>query len=732
MSSGDVPNALPCVPSSGDPRAECALCMFRASRAWARRRSGWTPSQLQRAWGSSFSRPAQHNPNSRLSFAVLADLLAHPDPETVAAMAALPTGQGQGLESALTGSVGQGARTWHVVGAAVLGLLQSLAAVRPVAVAIDDIQWADAASLRVLGFALRRLHDVPIAVLTSQRTDFRRRGEDGDIRLAELEPTVVRVGPMPPRELTRLLASRTHLTPGPWLDRLATESGGNPFVALEMARATQTGGEVARALPGVGHLALSGSLRHLVRSHVAALDDDGLALAVVASALARPTVQLLTSAIGDAERVRLGLSNAESAGVLELRGDLAAFSHPLLAAAVYETAARRDRRALHARLGEVVGEPEEHAWHLALAAEGTDERAASALADAAAIAGARGAPDSALALLTEAIARSDPAAVEELARRRIEATRCLLTLDRPREALEQAVDVAELAVSARMRSDAFHVAGLAALKVTGPVHAGHLLEQALALASDPRERVNLGLRYGLLLWPLGRQNELPGLLRRVIRQARSTHDDQLVARARVSLLSDDFVAGRRGAASALIAIHRAVADPPKDPFPRWYHGLMAPIHQWADDPDEAQAHWQLIIEHAAETGNELDRLEYLGYSADLSVRTGDWDRAVHAAAELTEMPGAAESPMGASFGHAVLAKVAAWRGDLGRAAASATGDSSSVSRIHGSADATSPRWAPWRLRVVTASPRRLACARPRRQIRRSSSAARACARSSST
>jgi hypothetical protein len=283
-----------------------------------------------------------------------------------------------------------------------------------VAVAIDDVQWADAASLRVLAFALRRLHDLPIAVLTSQRTDFRRGGEDRDIRLAELEPTVLRVGPMPRHELTRLLAARADLTPGPWLDRLAVESGGNPFVALEMARATQVGGEQARAVSGVGRLALSGSLRNLVRSHVAALDDNGLALAVVASALARPTVQLLTSAIGDAERVRLGLANAESAGVLELRGDLAAFSHPLLAAAVYETAARRDRRALHARLAGVVDEPEEHAWHLALAAEGPDERAATALADAAAVASARGAPDSALALLTETIPRRS-GNVEELA-----------------------------------------------------------------------------------------------------------------------------------------------------------------------------------------------------------------------------------------------------------------------------------------------------------------------------
>ena len=50
---------------------------------------------------------------------------------------------------------------------------------------------------------------------------------------------------------------------------------------------------------------------------------------------ARPTTSQLATAPGSAERVALGLRNAEQAGVLELRGDVWSFTHPLLAAAVY-------------------------------------------------------------------------------------------------------------------------------------------------------------------------------------------------------------------------------------------------------------------------------------------------------------------------------------------------------------------------------------------------------------
>ena len=56
-----------------------------------------------------------------------------------------------------------------------LGVLRALAASGPVIVAIDDIQWLDAPSARVLAFVVRRLEDAPIRILAAQRV-----GSGGD------------------------------------------------------------------------------------------------------------------------------------------------------------------------------------------------------------------------------------------------------------------------------------------------------------------------------------------------------------------------------------------------------------------------------------------------------------------------------------------------------------------------------------------------------------------------
>jgi type II secretory pathway predicted ATPase ExeA len=55
-------------------------------------------------------------------------------------------------------------------GRAVLAALPELAAERPTVVAIDDVQWLDAASARALRYALRRLDAEPVGVLATQRS----------------------------------------------------------------------------------------------------------------------------------------------------------------------------------------------------------------------------------------------------------------------------------------------------------------------------------------------------------------------------------------------------------------------------------------------------------------------------------------------------------------------------------------------------------------------------------
>ena len=59
----------------------------------------------------------------------------------------------------------------RAIGAALLGALRVLAAGGPVVVAVDDVQWLDSPSARTLEFALRRLHDEPVTLLLTHRTE---------------------------------------------------------------------------------------------------------------------------------------------------------------------------------------------------------------------------------------------------------------------------------------------------------------------------------------------------------------------------------------------------------------------------------------------------------------------------------------------------------------------------------------------------------------------------------
>ena len=106
---------------------------------------------------------------ARMSFAALDDLLSGVIEET---LPALPTPQRHALEVALLlTETGETPPDERAVAAAFLSALRLLSASKPTLIAIDDIQWLDVSSASVLGYALRRLRDEPVAMLLAQRAD---------------------------------------------------------------------------------------------------------------------------------------------------------------------------------------------------------------------------------------------------------------------------------------------------------------------------------------------------------------------------------------------------------------------------------------------------------------------------------------------------------------------------------------------------------------------------------
>ena len=97
------------------------------------------------------------------------------------------------------------------------------------------------------------------------------------------------------------------------------------------------------------------------------------------------------------------LDEALRAGLLELDGEVARLGHPLVGAASVGRATLERRRAIHARLAPLAGDPEARARHLALAAAGPDEVAAAACTAAADDAERRGAATAAAELAELAV-----------------------------------------------------------------------------------------------------------------------------------------------------------------------------------------------------------------------------------------------------------------------------------------------------------------------------------------
>jgi hypothetical protein len=201
----------------------------------------------------------------KLSYVALADLVVD---VFDAVGSALPRVQQRALAGALArDDVGDGASA-RTTATAFVGVLAACAENGAVLLAVDDVQWLDSASAQTLAFALRRL-PTKVGALIAHRGEV---GQDLPLGLARAlsEDRLLRIapGPLSLASLHHLVKSRLGTSlPRPLLARLADASGGNPFYALEMARALAPHADPESAQP----LPVPRSLEQLVVSRVQTL-----------------------------------------------------------------------------------------------------------------------------------------------------------------------------------------------------------------------------------------------------------------------------------------------------------------------------------------------------------------------------------------------------------------------------------------------------------------------------
>jgi DNA-binding CsgD family transcriptional regulator len=305
----------------------------------------------------------------------------------------LPDPQREAFEVALGLSGGRTPNPF-LVGLAVLNLLSEAAEERPLLCVIDDAQWLDRASARVLAFVARRLLAERIAMVFAAREQI--------VSLsgfAELQ-----VEPLGHRDARALLDS---ILPGRLdervLERIVIETRGNPLALLELPRGL-TPGELAGGFGLPTAVPLSTGIEQSFTRRLVRLPRDARQLLLLAAAEPLGDPALLWRAAKQLGIPETAAQAAELEGLLRLDGAVT-FRHPLVRSAVYGAAEPTERRKVHDALADATDreiDPDRRAWHRAQAAATPDEDVAAELERSAARAQARGGFAAAAAFLERA------------------------------------------------------------------------------------------------------------------------------------------------------------------------------------------------------------------------------------------------------------------------------------------------------------------------------------------
>ena len=235
---------------------------------------------------------------------------------------------------------------------AMVAVVEKLCAAGPVALAVDDLHWADGSTLRVLDRLGRAAAHLPMLVCGAFRPAPRPPELARLVRAHALRHGVtLELQPLQPAHIRTLLCSLLEVAPGPRLVAQAAATGGNPFYVTRLVAALQATGDLntTATTAEVDAVDLPPDLRLTVLLELAHLSEDTQHVLRTASVLgSRFAVSDLALVLGSspvALAPRLG--EAIEARVLLDDGAALAFRHDLLRDAIYEDVPLAVRKSVH-------------------------------------------------------------------------------------------------------------------------------------------------------------------------------------------------------------------------------------------------------------------------------------------------------------------------------------------------------------------------------------------------
>lgn len=585
--------------------------------------------------------------------------------------ARLPTPQRDALEVALLLAEPVGvAHGQRALSVAIATLLRALTdGDRPLLLAIDDVQWLDESSEAVLSYALRRVQDRPIGVVLSLRGSGSSAvplglNASGPLGWSEH----LTLGPLSLGALHRLLqASAGESFPRLALVKIEEASGGNPFYALEIARAlirSRVRISASERLP------IPATLAALTSQRIDALPlrtRDALLMAAVAF---EPSLDVLSRVAG-IDLVE-DVEPAVRDGVIALDGETVRFNHPLLATAALTRAGPARIREIHSALAEAGCSDEARARHLGLAAQGPHAVAAEALEAAAQRARMRGAPVTAAEMLEQARELTPGTDTEGAARRAVEAARCYAEAGDTHQARALLEQVMESQPTGIARAGVLQLLGqVRAWSASFPEALQFALEAIQASDSDIGLRAEIELDVVFCYVSIGDYASAAAHARAAVTDAESAGADGAQAESLAILTVIEFLGGE-GVDEARLARALALEDPlragPVQMRPRVIRALLL---LFTGRLDEAIAAVNDLISEAGERGQETAIPIMSFYLVWACVWRGDLDGATRAAAQSRDVARLNNDPSVQALSLTASALAAAYTGAVDRARAEA-------------------------------------------------------------
>ncbi|MER8185231.1 AAA family ATPase [Kitasatospora sp. NPDC094015] len=397
-------------------------------------------------------------------------------------------------------------------------LVARLAARGRLVLAIDDLQWADRATLRWLQCLLRRADDLPVVVVATLGPMPAPPDTDVLSRVVALFRHRLALGPLDAAAVAAVVEELLG-APGdePFRAAARAATGGNPYLLHCLLRSVAAAGHPPDAA-AVARLAehLPGEVARAVRSLVTAVGPDAEVVARAAAVLGgAPAVDLVAHVTGRSEpAVQDAVHLLERAALMVRTEESAAFACPLIGAAVAGEVLPSARQQVHARAAEL------------LLSRGAPVREVAAHARPAPL-GLPWVPDLLCRAAAEAVRDGEPERAATLLRRLL------------REPLDD-----------RARATALIGLGEAGLACDVATAVDHL-RQGLDLSHDPAERTAAARRLAGALFALDRYPDGLDLLRHTAASLRGT-DPGRALRLEIDLI----YAGLHEAASAPAVLPR--------------------------------------------------------------------------------------------------------------------------------------------------------------------------------